>query len=88
MLQWERTCSCTADLVLGPQAVARKAAKEGRTARDELLQALIADCEAHKDEEVVSNLQQLRSRKGAALQPWHVCSWDCCEPAAAFCSAS
>lgn len=67
--------------------MARKAAKEGRTARDELLQALIADCEAHKDEEVVSNLQQLRTRKGAALQPWCLCVGGC-ELATAFCPAS
>ena len=47
------------------QTVARKAAKEGRTGRDGLLQALITDCQARGDEEVVTNLQHLRSQKGA-----------------------
>ena len=52
------------------QTVARKAAKEGRSSRDELLQALIVDCQARRDEEVVTNLQNLRSQKG---ERWPSC---------------
>ena len=61
------------------QRVARKAAREGRIGRAAVLQAMIADCEAQGDGEVVQNLRQLLAQTGAASQVT-AAHWCCAMP--------